>query len=310
MRKRLLALQRAAIERASPAGGMMSDQDLAGLDVIVPNLHWRYSGVTATNRMIAPRVSALVRAAWLGGCAGENHRSFWDLLRLQTSRAHAAHLDARRNNEMIAGCCSSCCWPLRLFHLGGHAPYLDPAFSSPAGTRSSRHRFAASYLRRPATVFSWRRSIFYPVGARAAHCGGRLPGKSPRLLGRVRPQKGTDVRHAMCRLLRILRFRRGGDLGITVATPVRDNSRAARAAAYRNVSAFSANWRSPRCAVVPAQHYLPFTSRNEVLAHLLKRWRLPLPWAARAGAAESVIDDGATACWCPATSDALFPRSG
>ena len=36
------------------------------LQVIVPNLHRRYSGVTATNRMVAPKLAKRVRAAWFG----------------------------------------------------------------------------------------------------------------------------------------------------------------------------------------------------------------------------------------------------
>jgi mannosyltransferase len=36
------------------------------LQLIVPNLHRRYSGVTATNRMVAPRLARLFRAGWLG----------------------------------------------------------------------------------------------------------------------------------------------------------------------------------------------------------------------------------------------------
>ena len=49
----------------------MDDQSLTELDVIIPNLHWRYSGVTATNRMIAPRLARLHKAAWLGRDAPE-----------------------------------------------------------------------------------------------------------------------------------------------------------------------------------------------------------------------------------------------
>ena len=33
------------------------------LQLIVPNLHRRYSGVTATNRMVAPKLAKLFRAA-------------------------------------------------------------------------------------------------------------------------------------------------------------------------------------------------------------------------------------------------------
>ena len=36
------------------------------LQLIVPNLHRRYSGVTATNRMVAPKLARMFRAAWLG----------------------------------------------------------------------------------------------------------------------------------------------------------------------------------------------------------------------------------------------------
>src|SRR6266852_2744336 len=36
------------------------------LQLIVPNLHRRYSGVTATNRMVAPKLAKMFRAAWLG----------------------------------------------------------------------------------------------------------------------------------------------------------------------------------------------------------------------------------------------------
>jgi len=36
------------------------------LQLIVPNLHRRYSGVTATNRMVAPKLATMYRAAWLG----------------------------------------------------------------------------------------------------------------------------------------------------------------------------------------------------------------------------------------------------
>ena len=33
------------------------------LQLIVPNLHRRYSGVTATNRMVAPKLAKMFRAA-------------------------------------------------------------------------------------------------------------------------------------------------------------------------------------------------------------------------------------------------------
>src|SRR6476620_6142577 len=84
----------------------MDERSLTGLEVIIPNLHWRYSGVTATNRMIAPRLARLLPAAWLGRDAPEGiaRLSFGDLLRLRNLPGKRARIwHARRNNEMIAG---------------------------------------------------------------------------------------------------------------------------------------------------------------------------------------------------------------
>src|SRR3954452_22835744 len=86
----------------------MDDQALAELAVIIPNLHWRYSGVTATNRMIGPRLARIVRVAWLGRDvpAGIDRLQLRDLLRLRVL-APAGHpgwiWHARRNNEMLIG---------------------------------------------------------------------------------------------------------------------------------------------------------------------------------------------------------------
>src|SRR5712664_1289838 len=46
-------------------GNMSADR----LQLIVPNLHRRYSGVTATNRMVAPKLAQLFRAGWFGSDA-------------------------------------------------------------------------------------------------------------------------------------------------------------------------------------------------------------------------------------------------
>ena len=44
---------------------MPIDDNLASdLRLIVPNLHRRYSGVTATNRMVAPKLAQMYRAAF------------------------------------------------------------------------------------------------------------------------------------------------------------------------------------------------------------------------------------------------------
>ena len=49
----------------------MDSEHLSDLTVVVPNLHWRYSGVTATNRMVAPRLARLLSAGWFGSDAPE-----------------------------------------------------------------------------------------------------------------------------------------------------------------------------------------------------------------------------------------------
>ena len=59
------------------------------LQLIVPNLHRRYSGVTATNRMVAPKLAKLFRAAWFGSDApdGIARMGVADLLKLWRRRS-------------------------------------------------------------------------------------------------------------------------------------------------------------------------------------------------------------------------------
>src|SRR6202048_3757508 len=86
------------------------------LQLIVPNLHRRYSGVTATNRMVAPKLARMFRAAWLGPDApdGIARMGFTQLLKLWR-RSTPLIWHARRNNEMIAGVLlRSLGWPLKL----------------------------------------------------------------------------------------------------------------------------------------------------------------------------------------------------
>src|SRR3954447_9560169 len=74
------------------------------LQLIVPNLHRRYSGVTATNRMVAPELAKLFHAAWLGSDAPDGiiRMDAGDLFRLWRRRKPLIW-HARRNDEMIAG---------------------------------------------------------------------------------------------------------------------------------------------------------------------------------------------------------------
>src|ERR1700716_4449690 len=86
------------------------------LQLIVPNLHRRYSGVTATNRMVAPKLAKRFRAAWLGPDApdGIARMDTADLLKLWRRRTPLIW-HARRNNEMIVGVLLKALgWPLKL----------------------------------------------------------------------------------------------------------------------------------------------------------------------------------------------------
>src|ERR1700758_4994219 len=82
----------------------IEDKTAGELELIVPNLHRRYSGVTATNRMVAPRLAKLFRAAWLGSDApdGIARMGARDLLKLWR-RGRPLIWHARRNDEMIVG---------------------------------------------------------------------------------------------------------------------------------------------------------------------------------------------------------------
>jgi mannosyltransferase len=191
----------------------MDDQSLAGLEVIIPNLHWRYSGVTATNRMIAPRLAQLLPAAWLGRDAPEGvaRLSFGDLLRLRRLPGKRARIwHARRNNEMIVG--------LLLKALGWRLTLVFTSAAQRRHTWISRwlmarmdgviatSQAAASYLVLPAQVIHHGvdTELYRPPVDRAAlFAATGLPGKyGVGCFGRLREQKGTDVFvEAMCRLL-------------------------------------------------------------------------------------------------------------
>ena len=113
------------------------------LQLIVPNLHRRYSGVTATNRMVAPKLATMYRAAWLGPHApdGIARMGFADLLKLWRRR-NSLIWHARRNDEMIAGLLLRALgWPLETrLHLGRTAAsQAADALADPADGCGDRH---------------------------------------------------------------------------------------------------------------------------------------------------------------------------
>ena len=86
------------------------------LQLVVPNLHRRYSGVTATNRMVAPKLAKVFRAAWLGPNRPEGIGAIGVAGLLKLWRRHSPLIwHARRNNEMMVGVLlRSFGWPFKL----------------------------------------------------------------------------------------------------------------------------------------------------------------------------------------------------
>jgi mannosyltransferase len=288
------------------------------LDVVVPNLHWRYSGVTATNRMIAPRVAGLVRAAWLGRDAPDNivRLNFRDLLQLRRSpRAHAARIwHARRNNEMMIGLLLKWLgWPLHLvFTSAGqrHHTWITRFLIARMDAIIATSEFAASYLRRPATVVlhGVDPQVYCPPADRgAAFAATALPGKyGIGCFGRVRPQKGTDVFvEAMCRLLPQF-----PDFTAVVIGAVTGDQRAFADQLAQRAKATAIADRLRFLGELPIEEVprwyqritiYAFTSRIEGFGlTLLEAMAAGTALvAARAGAAEAVIEDGETGVLVP-----------
>jgi mannosyltransferase len=181
------------------------------LQVIVPNLHRRYSGVTATNRMVAPKLAKLFRGAWFGSDAppGIARMGVADLLKLWRRRTPLVW-HARRNNEMIAGVLLRFLgWPLKLVFTSAaqrHHSWTTRWLIRQMDAIIATSELSASYLKRPATVITHGvdTGVYAPPADRAAaFAQSGLPGRyAIGCFGRVRAQKGSDVFvDAMCALL-------------------------------------------------------------------------------------------------------------
>jgi mannosyltransferase len=181
------------------------------LQLIVPNLHRRYSGVTATNRMVAPKLARMFRAAWLGPDAPDGivRIGAAELLRLWRRR-DALIWHARRNNEMIAGVLLRALgWPLKLVFTSAaqrHHTWITRWLIRRMDAIIATNEISASFLKREATVIPHgvdTASYAPPADRAAAFAETKLPGRyAIGCFGRVRAQKGTDVFvDAMCRLL-------------------------------------------------------------------------------------------------------------
>jgi mannosyltransferase len=295
----------------------MDEGSLAEVEVIIPNLHWRYSGVTATNRAIAPRLARLLNAAWLGRDAPEGiaRLTFGDLLRLwarPSARRGARVWHARRNNEMIAGLLLKLLgWRLALvFTSAGQrrhtwiTRFLIARMDAVIATSDA----AASYLQRPATVIHHGvdADVYRPPADRAAAFAATgLPGTfAIGCFGRVRLQKGTDVFvEAMLRLLPKYR-----DFTAVVIGPADQQAFARELQDRVNAAGLADRLRflgELPIDAVPLWYQrvtiYAFTSRNEGFGlTLLEAMAAGAALvAARTGAAEKVIDDGDTGILVP-----------
>jgi mannosyltransferase len=176
---------------------------LTDLDVIIPNLHWNYTGVTATNRMIAPRIAGLAHVRWFGPDApvGVRTMTLSEVLALPFKGRRKIVWHARRNNEMMAGLLLKWLgWPFRLVFTSAAqrrhtwiTRWLVGRMDAVIATSDA----SASYLKVPCEVIlhGVDTERYYPPESRDAEFQvSGLPGKyAIGCFGRVRHQKGTDI---------------------------------------------------------------------------------------------------------------------
>ncbi|WP_369722584.1 glycosyltransferase family 4 protein [Bradyrhizobium sp. LLZ17] len=289
------------------------------LQVIVPNLHRRYSGVTATNRMVAPRLAKLYRAAWFGSDAPEGiaRLSTADFLRLWRREAPLIW-HARRNNEMIAGVVLRALgWPLKLVFTSAaqrHHSWITRWLIRRMDAIIATSGISASFLKVKASVIPHGvdTEIYAPPADRtAAFTEAALPGAyAIGCFGRVRAQKGTDVFvDAMCRLLP-----RYPDFTAVIVGQVTAEQTAFANDLKQRIEAANLQSRIVITGELPIEHVqrwyqrlsiYAFTSRNEgfglTLIEAMAAGSALV--AARAGAAELAVEDGVTGVLIP-TGDA------
>jgi mannosyltransferase len=285
------------------------------LQLIVPNLHRRYSGVTATNRMVAPKLAKLLRAGWLGRDAPEGiARMGWADLAKLWRRHNSLIWHARRNNEMIVGVLlRSLGWPLKLVFTSAaqrHHSWITRWLIERMDAIIATSDISASFLKRDATVISHgvdTDRYAPPSNRAAAFAQTGLPGRyAIGCFGRVRPQKGTDVFvDAMCRLLP-----RYPDFAAVVVGGIMPEQTAFANALRKRIEAAGLQSRiviTGELLIEEVQRWYQrltiyaFTSRNEGFGlTLIEAMSVGAALvASRAGAAELVVEDGVTGVLTP-----------
>nr|WP_249158468.1 glycosyltransferase family 4 protein [Bradyrhizobium jicamae] len=286
-----------------------------GLQLIVPNLHRRYSGVTATNRMVAPKLAKLFRAAWLGSHApdGIARMTFADLLPLWR-RQTPLIWHARRNDEMIVGVVLRALgWPFKLVFTSAaqrHHTWLTRWLVRRMDAIIATSALSASYLKRESTVVMHGVDIDRyapPVDRAAAFAESGLPGRyAIGCFGRVRAQKGSDVFvDAMCKLLP-----RYPDFTAVIVGAVVPEQQGFANELKRRIEAAGLQSRiiiTGELAIEEVERWYQrltiyaFTSRNEgfglTLIEAMAAGAALV--ASRAGAAEYVVEEGVTGVLTP-----------
>jgi mannosyltransferase len=287
----------------------------ADLQLIVPNLHRRYSGVTATNRMVAPKLAKMFRAAWLGSDApdGIARMGFADLMKLWRCRTPLIW-HARRNDEMIAGMLLRALgWPLKLVFTSAaqrHHTWITRWLISRMDAVIATSDISASFLKRESTVVMHgvdTDAYAPPANRAAAFAEAGLPGRyAIGCFGRVRAQKGSDVFvDAMCALLP-----RYPDFTAVMVGAIVPEQQAFANELKKRIAAAGLQSRiviTGELQIEEVQRWYrrltiyAFTSRNEgfglTLIEAMAAGTALV--AARAGAAEFVVEDGVTGVLTP-----------
>jgi mannosyltransferase len=285
------------------------------LQLIVPNLHRRYSGVTATNRMVAPKLARLFRAAWLGPDApdGIARMGTADLMKLWRRR-RSLIWHARRNNEMIAGVLlRSLGWPLKLVFTSAaqrHHSWITRWLIRRMDAIIATSDISALFLKRGATVIPHgvdTETYAPPKSRAAAFAEAGLPGRyAIGCFGRVRAQKGSDVFvDAMCRLLP-----RYPDFTAVLVGAVTPEQTAFANDLKKRIEQAGLQSRIVITGELPIEEVqrwyrrltiYAFTSRNEGFGlTLIEAMAVGAALvASRAGAAELVVEDGVTGMLTP-----------
>jgi mannosyltransferase len=299
------------------------ENDFAGdLQLIVPNLHRRYSGVTATNRMVAPKLAHLLRAAWFGSDAPDGIARMGIAALLKMWRRGTPLIwHARRNNEMIIGVLLRALgWPFKLVFTSAaqrHHTWITRWLIRRMDAIIATSELSASFLKRAATVISHgvdTDRYAPPENRAAALAEAGLPGRyAIGCFGRVRAQKGTDVFvDAMCLLLP-----RYPDFTAVIVGAIAVEQTSFANDLKKRIEAAGLGSRIVITGELPIEEVArwyqrltiyAFTSRNEGFGlTLIEAMAVGAALvASRAGAAELVVEDGVTGVLTPpGDADAL-----